>query len=224
MQSSQDRNGDDSARSLDGSMRGRIFLYCQVRAHLIVIRRISGKNSPQVRLAEDEYLIQALAAQCADQTFGTTILPRRPRRDRSIADTHRPHPRREDVSIGAVVVAHQVGWRRGPGECLGDLPSQPLGCRLPCHLEPQQLSPAMPQKPRMQTRDQRSASAQRTHRWQQSPQRDSAEKSSRVATAASKVAPYISRPWTEPPQSQASEARHESWMRPKVGFLYSSAG
>ena len=26
MQSSQDRNGDDSARSLDGSMRGRIFL------------------------------------------------------------------------------------------------------------------------------------------------------------------------------------------------------
>src|SRR6478736_3852288 len=37
--------------------------------------RIGGKNSPQVRLAEDEYLIQALAAQCADQTFGTTILP-----------------------------------------------------------------------------------------------------------------------------------------------------
>ena len=83
-----------------------------------------------MRLAEDEYLIQALAAQCADQTFGTTILPRRPRRDRSIADTHRPHPRREDVSIGAVVVAHQIGWRRGPGECLGDLPSQPLSWYL----------------------------------------------------------------------------------------------
>ena len=76
VQSSQDRNGDDSARSLDGSMRGRIFLYCQVRAHLIVIRRISGKNSPQVRLAEDEHLIQALAAQCADQMFCTAILPR----------------------------------------------------------------------------------------------------------------------------------------------------
>ena len=76
VQSSQDRNADDSARSLDGSMRGRIFLYCQVRAHLIVIRRIRGKNSPQVRLAEDEHLIQALAAQCADQTFCTAILPR----------------------------------------------------------------------------------------------------------------------------------------------------
>src|SRR4029077_5521892 len=78
--------------------------------------------------------------------------------------------------------------------------------------------------PGTRTRDQRSASAQRTHRWQQSPQRDFAEKSSRVATAASKVAPYISRPWTEPPQSQASEARHESGMRPKGGSPYSPAG
>jgi hypothetical protein len=43
---------------------------------LIVISHISGKNSPQVRLAEDEHLIQALAAQCADQMFCTAILPR----------------------------------------------------------------------------------------------------------------------------------------------------
>src|SRR6476619_3977190 len=38
------------------------------KAHLSLMPsgcRIGGKNSPQVRLAEDEYLIQALAAQCA---------------------------------------------------------------------------------------------------------------------------------------------------------------
>src|SRR4029077_3017543 len=102
-------------------------------------------SSPQVHLAEDYHLIQALAAQCADQTFSTAILPRRPRSDRSIADTHRADPRREVVSVGIVVVAHQVGWRRGAGKCLGDLPSQPLGCRMPRHLEPQQLSPATTQ-------------------------------------------------------------------------------
>src|SRR5665811_1614230 len=79
------------------------------RARLIVIRRIGGKNSPQVRLAEDEHSIQALAAQCAYQPFSTAILPWRSRRDRSVADTHHPHPRREDVSIGVVVVAHQIG-------------------------------------------------------------------------------------------------------------------
>ena len=133
VQSSQDGNGGNGARSLNRSMQRRIFpligtlrrecldqlLNAKWVRALIVIRRIGGKNSPQVRLAEDEYLIQALAAQCADQTFGTTILPRRPRRDRSIADTHRPHPRLEDVSIGAVVVAHQVGWRRASHSAVG---------------------------------------------------------------------------------------------------------
>ena len=72
-------------------MQRRIFPQCQVRARLIVVRRIGGKNSPQMPFAEDERLIQALAAQCADQTFNTAILPRRPSGDWSIADTHGPH-------------------------------------------------------------------------------------------------------------------------------------
>jgi hypothetical protein len=70
-------------------------------------------------------------------------LPWRSRRDRSIADTHRPHPRREYMSVGTVVVANQVGWRRGPRKRLGNLTGQPLGCRMPRHLEPKQLSPAV---------------------------------------------------------------------------------
>ena len=63
MQPSQDRNGDNDTGPLDYSMQGRIFLQCHVRARLIVIRRIGGKNSPQVRLAEDEYLIQAVCTE-----------------------------------------------------------------------------------------------------------------------------------------------------------------
>src|SRR5262245_58799718 len=79
-------------------------------------------------------------------------------------------------------------------------------------------------EPGTQTRDQRSASVQHTYRWWQSPQRDFAEKSSRFATAASKVAPYISTPSTGPPQSPASKARHGSRTRPTGGFPRSSAG
>ena len=55
-------------------------------ACLIIICGIGSKNSLQVRLAEDDHLIQALAAQCADQTFSIAVLPRRLRRDRSIAN------------------------------------------------------------------------------------------------------------------------------------------
>ena len=40
MQSGQDWNGDNDTGPLDCSMQGRIFLYCQVRARPIVIRRI----------------------------------------------------------------------------------------------------------------------------------------------------------------------------------------
>jgi len=120
------RNGRNCAGALDRSMQRRIFPQCQARARLIVVCRIGGKNSPEVPFAEDKRLIQALAAQCADQPFSTAILPWRSRRDRSVADTHCPHPRREDVSVGTVVVAHQVGRRRGPRKGLGDLLSQPV--------------------------------------------------------------------------------------------------
>ena len=47
------------------------------------------------------------------------------------------------MSIGTVIVAHQVGRRRCPGEGLGDLLRQPLCCRMPGHLEPQQLPSAV---------------------------------------------------------------------------------
>ena len=96
-----------------------------------------------MRLAADDHLVQALATQCANQTFRNAILPRRSRRDRPVADTHRPHPRREDMSVGTVIVAHQISRRRCPGKRLGDLPGQPLSSRMPHHLEPQQLSPVM---------------------------------------------------------------------------------
>jgi hypothetical protein len=122
MQSSQDRNGGNVARALDRSMQGRIFPQRQVRARFIVIRRISGKSSPQVHLAEDHHLIQALAAQWADKAFRTAILPWRPGRDRSVADTHRPHPRCEDMPVGAVVVAHPVRQWLADG---GEVSSQP---------------------------------------------------------------------------------------------------
>ena len=48
------------------------------KVHLSVMLgayRIGGKNSPQVRLAKDHHLIQALATQGADQAFRDAVLP-----------------------------------------------------------------------------------------------------------------------------------------------------
>ena len=41
----------------------------QVRAYLIVIRRVGRKNLPQVLLAEDQHPVPALATHNASQTF-----------------------------------------------------------------------------------------------------------------------------------------------------------
>jgi hypothetical protein len=109
MQSGQDRKRDNATIPLDHSIHRRIFLQRQLRARPVVITGISGENSPQMRLAEDQHVIQAFPTQCADQTFRNSILPRRSCRNRMIAHTHRLHPTLESVPVGAVIVAHQVG-------------------------------------------------------------------------------------------------------------------
>ncbi len=57
-----------------------------------------------------------------------------------------------------------------------------------------------------------------TYRSRQSPPRDCEEMSSSFATAAYRLGPYILRPWTGRPHSQASKARHESATHPTVRF------
>ncbi len=61
-------------------------------------------------------------------------------------------------------------------------------------------------------------------RPRQSLQRDCEEKSSSFATAAYRLGPYILRPSTGQPCSQASTARHGSATHPTVRFPCSCAG
>src|ERR1700757_3704451 len=78
-------------------------------------------------------------------------------------------------------------------------------------------------EPRMQTRDQRSASAQRTYRWRQSPQCDFAVKVFQVCDGGFEGRPiyFETVDWAT---SKSSIRGHGSGMRPTVGFPCSSAG
>jgi len=100
VQPGQDWDGDNDTGPLDRPAQRRILAQRQVRARLIVVRRIRSKNSPQVRLAKDQHSIQALAAHGADQAFRIAILPGRSRRDRSVADSR-------------LIVSYFVGGRDG---------------------------------------------------------------------------------------------------------------
>ena len=114
MQPGQDWDGDNGTGALDRPTQGRILAQCQVHADLIVVRCISRKNLPQVRCTKDQHPVQAFAAHGANQALHIRILPWRSRRDRSVSDAHGPHPGLEDISVGTVIVAHQVGRCRCP--------------------------------------------------------------------------------------------------------------
>jgi hypothetical protein len=68
--------------------------------------------------AEDQDMIQAVPPERPDQALDIWILPGRLGCDRALAN---PHARRRDrkvLSVGAIIVAHQIGRLRVPRECL----------------------------------------------------------------------------------------------------------
>ena len=85
-------------------MQRRIFLQCKVRPRLIVIGCIGGQYPPQMRLAEDQHLVQALATQGADQTFRNACHGD----PGEIGRSHSFDPGRKDMPVGTVVVAYQI--------------------------------------------------------------------------------------------------------------------
>ena len=69
MQSAQHWCGDNGSASVDGASQRCVLAQPQVCARLIVVERIRGQDPSQMPLAEDQDVIQALAAECSDQAF-----------------------------------------------------------------------------------------------------------------------------------------------------------
>jgi len=80
---------------------------------IICIRR---KVLAQGSLAEYDHMIQALAADRADQPFDVSPLPRRPRRRQHLFDPLRFHLVDELLAEDIVAVAEQVARCSVPGE------------------------------------------------------------------------------------------------------------
>src|SRR5437899_2485624 len=59
VQPGQDWDGDNDTGPLDRPTQGRILAQRQVRARLIVVRRVGSKNASQVLLTEDQHPVQA---------------------------------------------------------------------------------------------------------------------------------------------------------------------
>src|SRR5712664_2921877 len=77
MQATDFGNRDDPAelRPLDWPCVGRVFLEREVSSGAVIVGEVAGQDAAQVPFAENKDMVQALAADRADEPFGEGILP-----------------------------------------------------------------------------------------------------------------------------------------------------
>ncbi|MEA2912682.1 MAG: hypothetical protein QOJ15_4763 [Bradyrhizobium sp.] len=76
MKSAEDRLSSELAEPLDRPMARRILTQGQVRFNSVVIVGVGLKDPAQMGLAEDDDVIEAFAADRADQSLRMPVLPR----------------------------------------------------------------------------------------------------------------------------------------------------
>src|SRR6476620_5304798 len=74
----------------------------------VVVMGVRFQNATQMRLAQDNHMIDALAPDRSDQPFGKAILPRRGWRGRLVPDAHGAQSACDDRTIDAIPVADHV--------------------------------------------------------------------------------------------------------------------
>src|SRR3954464_1764064 len=97
----------------------------------------------QMPLAKYEHMIEALASDGADQSFSATVLPRRSRRCRSVANAHRANAPRKCLAVDAVAITNDVVRHRLPLGGLTDLPGDPFDGWRCCDADPRNSSAVM---------------------------------------------------------------------------------
>ena len=97
-----------------------------MRSKFVVIADVGGEDSRLVRLAEEEDVIEAFAADRADESLNVSILPGRSGCDRMVPNAHCTDPLQEDWTIRGVSIPNEISRRVVPRERLGDLARDPL--------------------------------------------------------------------------------------------------
>ena len=97
-----------------------------MRSRRVVIGKIGSKQSLEVTLVQDDEVIEAVAADGADQAFDIGILPGRARGGEHLFDTEAVHTATEPDVIDVVAIAQEIPRGLVPGKCLEHLLCRPL--------------------------------------------------------------------------------------------------
>jgi hypothetical protein len=113
-------------RRLDLPRDRSIFVERQVSASPLVVFEIQLQDATQACFMQDDDVVQALAANRADQALDIGILPRRLRSGEDFADAQPPGRFVEFLSVAAVAIAKQIAGPTVPRESFQQLPGRPF--------------------------------------------------------------------------------------------------
>src|SRR3989441_2707158 len=85
-------------------------------ASLVIVREVAGQETAQVPFAKDEYVIQTLAPDGADEPLREGVLPRAVRRREDFTDAHALHALPEHVTVDRVAIAEEIGGAESSGK------------------------------------------------------------------------------------------------------------
>jgi len=118
MQTTDFGNLHDPARlgELDGPDVRRILVEREVSTRPVVVREVASQGAAQVPFAKDEYVIQTLAPDGADEPLREGVLPWAVRRREDFIDAHALHALPEHVTVDRVAIAEEIGRAESSGK------------------------------------------------------------------------------------------------------------
>src|SRR4029077_20234009 len=113
-------------------------------SNFVVIASIGSQDSAQMRLVQDDEMVNTLAPDRSDQPFGKAILPGRGWCNRSVPNAHGSQSACDNGAIDPIAVPDHITRTTVPRKSLGDLPGDPLRRRVGCDVDPDEISAINP--------------------------------------------------------------------------------
>ncbi len=123
----RDASHRPAIRWFDGSWKRRIALERQVRSAVVIVVEVSGEDALQVGFVEDDDVVEAFAAERADEPLDVRVLPRRAWSAKHFVDAQAFDPCLEIVAVDVPVsvVRLQEAWSGIEGKGLEHLLCRP---------------------------------------------------------------------------------------------------
>src|SRR3982074_731857 len=110
----------------------------------VVVMSVRFQNPAEMRLAQNDDVIQTLTPDRSDQPFGKAILPRRGWCSGRVPGAHGTRSARDDNAVDSIPISDHIARSHLPGKSLGYLTCNPLRRRVGCDVNPNEISAIKP--------------------------------------------------------------------------------